>query len=158
MSHTRPPRPSPIRIASAGARALSVAVLANATLYLVARLVGAYPAGTLVTGAPGSGAPGLLAILGLSLVAPLTAAALFALLVRFAPRPGAVFLAVATAVYVAFLPGPPSLGAPLGVTLTLEAMHLVVAVPVVAGLIRTLASRTRVRAQTSAHRSDASPA
>lgn len=158
MSHTRPPRPSSIRIASAGARALSVAVLANATLYLVARLVGAYPAGTLVTGAAGSGAPGLLAILGLSLVAPLMASALFALLVRFAPRPGAVFLAVAAAVYVGFLPGPPSLAASLGVTLTLEAMHLVVAVPVVVYLLRTLASRTRVLAQTSARRTDGSPA
>jgi hypothetical protein len=137
---------------------MSVSVLGNATLYLVARLVGTYPGGTVVTSAPDSGAPGLLAILGLSLVAPLTAAALFALLVRFAPRPGAVFLVVATAVYVAFLPGPPSLGAPLGVTLTLEAMHLVVAVPVVVGLLRTLASRTHVHAQTSAHRTDASPA
>lgn len=158
MSRARFPRPSSIRIASAGARALSVAVLGNAALYLVARLVGTYPGGTVVTGAPDSGAPGLFAILGLSLVAPLTAAALFALLVRFAPRPGAVFLAVAAAVYVAFLPGPPSLGAPLGVTLTLEAMHLVVAVPVVVTLLRTLAVRAPGPARTPAGRTDRAPA
>lgn len=138
MDRTRFPRPSAIRILAAGVRAMAATVAASASVYLIARLVAAYPAGTLTAAAPSSGAPSLLAILGLSALASLTGAALLALLVQVAPRPGTIFLALAVAVYGGFFAGPLGLSAPLGTIVALEVMHLVVAGIVVIILGRAL--------------------
>lgn len=130
-------RPSLASIGAAGARALAVAVAGNLLLYLGARAAGAF--GALAAGQQGGATvPEIGAIVALSVLAPLTATVLFALLVRFAPRPGTIFLVVAAVVYAAFVAGPLSLDAPIGTTLALEAMHVVVAVPVVLALLKTL--------------------
>lgn len=125
----------------AAARAASIAVLANSVLYVAARLAGAYPSGTILTGESASGAPSLVAIVAMSTLASLTAAALVALLVRFVPRPGVVFLAIAASVFAGFVVGPLSLNAPLATKATLELMHLVVATPIVVELLRALRPR-----------------
>lgn len=129
---TRPltPRPTTIRIVSAGASALGLAVTATVALFAIGRA-----SGWLVTA---DGIPGLAAILGMSIAAPLTATGLVAALVRFVPRPGAVFSVIAAAVYLGLLPGPLTLNAPVATTLVLEAMHLAVALPVVGLLLRAV--------------------
>lgn len=134
------PTPSK-RLLPAAARAASVAVVANSALYVAARLAGAYPSGTILTGDGASGAPSLVAIVAMSTLASLTAAALFALLVRLVPRPGVVFLAIAASVFAGFFVGPLSLNAPLATKATLELMHLVVATPIVVELMRALQPR-----------------
>jgi hypothetical protein len=133
------------RLLPAAARAAAIAVAANTALYVVARLAGAYPAGTVLTGAGASGAPSLLAIVGLSILASATALGLVAVLTRFVPRPGAVFLVIAASVLAGFAGGPLSLDAPLATTITLEVMHLVVAVPIVVESMRALEARPRRR-------------
>ena len=147
MSHRTTPAPTSTPVLTAAAGATATAVLANSALYAVARLTGVYPAGTLLTGAAGSDAPSLLAIVGMSMLAGATAAALVAILIRYVPRPRAVFLVLATSVFAGFAAGPLGLDASLGTKLTLELMHLVVAVPIVFGAMRVLAPRSLDRAQ-----------
>ena len=125
----------------AAARAAAIAAVANTAVYVVARLAGAYPSGTLVASAGASGAPSLLAIVGLSILAAATALGLVAVLARFVPRPGAVFLVIAASVLAGVAGGPLSLDATLATTVTLELMHLVVAVPIVVELMRALQPR-----------------
>jgi hypothetical protein len=131
----RRPTAAPSAIARAGGLAALIAVVANVAIYLVAAAVGAIDP----TVAGPTGDPiGLTAVLILTIGPAIVATALFALLARFTPRPGAIFLAIAALVFAAFLFGPFNLGAPLAMVLVLELMHLVVAIPVVALLLRTL--------------------
>ena len=147
MPHTPDPQSRSIRFLPAAARAATIAIAANTTLYAVARLAGAYPSGTLLTNAGASGAPSLLAILGMSILAATTAMGLVALIARFVPRPRAVFLVIAVSVLAGFAGGPLSLDVPLATKVTLEVMHLAVAAPIVVQLMRALEARPLVRQQ-----------
>jgi purine-cytosine permease-like protein len=122
-------------IVRAGGLAALIAVVANVAIYLIANAAGAIDA-TVVN--PMGDPIGLAAVLSLTIGAAIVAAILFALLVRFAPRPGTIFLAVAALVFALFLMGPFNLGAPVAMVLVLELMHLVVALPLVLLLLRTL--------------------
>lgn len=143
-----PVRPPFARIARAGTSAAALALVGTLTLFGAARLAG------LLTVAPDAGgatpgAPGLLAIVGMAIAAPTIATLLFLALTRFLPRPGAVFVGIATMVFAGFFVGPLTLGASVPLTAILEVMHLVVAAPIVAGLLATLPSRERRRDRTA---------
>lgn len=122
-------------IARAGGLAALIAIVANVVIYLIANAFGAMDAS--ITGPTGDPI-GLVAVLALTIGSAIVATALFALLARFAPRPGTIFLVIAALVFTSFLFGPINLGAPIAMVLVLELMHLVVALPVVALLLRTL--------------------
>ena len=154
MPHTTATHTRSNRLVPAAARAAAIAVAANTALYVVARLAGAYPAGTVLTSAA-PGAPSLLAIVGLSILAPATALGLVAVLNRFVPRPGAVFLVVAVSVLAGFAGGPLSLDATLATKATLEVMHLIVAVPIVFELMRALEARPSERQRSVGGHSEA---
>lgn len=133
MSTTRSPhaRPHLSQIVRAGAGAAVIAVIANTALYFSTKAAGIFDSSS-------AGVPDLAAIAGMSFIAPIAATVLFALLSRFATRPGIWFGVTAAMVFVGFVPGPVMLSAPLGTTFTLEAMHLIVASLAVAGLLKTL--------------------
>lgn len=142
MTHRLSPtgRPSPARLLRAGSAAATLALVGTVVLFIAARLAG------LLTVAPDAGgatpgAPGLFAIVGMTLAAPTVATILLAGLVRFVPRPGMAFGAVAATVFAGFFVGPLTLGATVPLTAVLEAMHLVVAAPVVVALLGTLPPR-----------------
>lgn len=77
------------------------------------------------------------AVLAFSVIPPLAAAALLYALLRWTPgRALPIFWGIAAVVFVAFIFGPFSLGAPAGMVWTLQIMHVAVAVPTVWFLTR----------------------
>lgn len=132
---TTNPRPDFATVVRAGAIALAIATVVNTLLFLIANAAGAIDATVI---APTGGPIGLSNVLILSVAPPIVATLLFALLARFTPRPGAIFVAIAALVFVGFLFGPFSLGGPVAMVVVLQLMHVVVAVPVVVLLLRTL--------------------
>lgn len=100
------------------------ATLLNTLLYFVGRIFGAFPPTLLVRGEPFSVVPVVL----FSFFPVLLAALLFALLVRFAPRPKRIFYVVAAVVFALMFFTPFSLpAAPTLTIVVLELMHVVVA-------------------------------
>ena len=132
---TRPPfRP----MLTAGVVAALLSVALNAALYWLANTLGAWS--TQVVNPMGDPID-LSAVTFLSAGPPIVAAALAWVLIRWVPRGRAVFVAVSLLVLVLFLFPPTQLGAPVGMVVVLELMHLVVAVPTV-GLILRASRRT----------------
>lgn len=119
----------------AGLLAGVVAGVANTALYYLARTLGAMPHDVGV--GPAALPMTLLPIVALGLVSALAAAMIYGLLTRVTGRPRAVFgwLSAAVLLLAAI---PPALieGAPLGMIVTLELMHLVVAAAMLWGLLR----------------------
>ncbi|NBC96603.1 MAG: hypothetical protein GVY27_09645 [Deinococcus-Thermus bacterium] len=132
---TRPPfRP----MLTAGVLAALLSVALNAVLYWLANALGAWS--TQVVNPMGDPID-LSAVAFLSAGPPIVAAALAWVLIRWVPRGRAVFVAISLLVLVLFLFPPTQLGAPVGMVVVLELMHLVVAVPTV-GLILRASRRT----------------
>ena len=132
---TRPPF-RPMLIAGVLAALLSVAL--NAVLYWLANVLGAWS--TQVVNPMGDPID-LSAVAFLSAGPPIVAAVLAWVLIRWVPRGRAVFVAISLLVLALFLLPPTQLGAPVGMVVVLELMHLVVAVPTV-GLILRASRRT----------------
>lgn len=118
---------------SAGLVAAVVSVAANVVLFLVARAVGAWST-QVVT--PMGGPIDVSAIATLSAAPALVGALLAWLLIRFVPRGRTVFLSIAAIVLLAFLLPPFQLGAPAGMVVVLQLMHLVVAAATVGMVVR----------------------
>lgn len=104
--------------------AAGAATLINTLLYFVGRLVGAFLPTLLVREMPFSVVPVVL----FSFFPVLTAALVFAVLVRFAPRPKRIFYVVAAVVFVLMFFTPFTIPAARTLTIVvLEIMHVVVA-------------------------------
>jgi len=132
---TRPPfRP----MLTAGVLAALLSVALNAVLYWLANALGAWS--TQVVNPMGDPID-LSAVAFLSAGPPIVAAALAWVLIRWVPRGRAVFVAISVLVLAFFVLPPLQLGAPVGMVVVLELMHLVVAVPTV-GLILRASRRT----------------
>jgi hypothetical protein len=123
---------------TAGVLAALLSVALNAVLYWLANALGAWS--TQVVNPMGDPID-LSAVAFLSAGPPIVAAALAWVLIRWVPRGRAVFVAISLLVLVLFLFPPTQLGAPVGMVVVLELMHLVVAVPTV-GLILRASRRT----------------
>lgn len=109
--------------------ALIAAVLAaglNALIYFGAAALGAFPQSVIV---PRANAPfSVLPVLLLSVAAVFGAALMFLLVARATPRPKRVFWTVAGLVFVVLFFTPFSIpGAPLGMVVALEIMHVTAA-------------------------------
>ncbi len=113
------------QIAQAGAMAAVGAAVVNVVIYLVASALGLFPSTVLTP----MGTPILVgAVIATSVIAPLVAAIVYALIVRFLANPNRIFLIVAAVVFVLMFFNPFMLkGAPAGMIASLELMHLVVA-------------------------------
>jgi hypothetical protein len=111
-----------------------VAAACNAVLWLVARALGAMPQDLIVNDVgPITVGP----VMAFSFVPALFAGVLLALLARVTRRPLRVFTVVAAVVLVLSFVTPFSIaGAPLGMVLALEVMHVVAAVVIVVVLTR----------------------
>lgn len=104
--------------------AAAAATLLNTALYFVGRLVGAFPPTLRVQGEPFS----VVAVVLFSFFPVLVAALLFALLVRFAPRPKRIFYVIAALVFALMFFTPFTIpAAPVLTIVVLELMHVVVA-------------------------------
>lgn len=118
-------RPGAAALFRAGGIAAAIAVVLNIVLFYAGTMD---PSVLNPTGQPIS----LGAVLAFSVIPPLAAAALLYGLLRFVPgRALPIFWAIAAVVFVAFIFGPFSLGAPAGMVWTLQLMHVAVAVPTV---------------------------
>lgn len=125
----------------AGIVAALVAAVANAVVFLVARGVGAMPSDVITpAGRPITLGP----VLFLSIFPAIVAAALYGVLLRFTRRATPIFLAVAALVFIVYAVLPLGIeGAPTGMVIALELMHVFVALPVVALLLRAARSAPR---------------
>jgi hypothetical protein len=135
---TRPTSLPPITaFLRTGALAGVLALVVNVALYYAAQAGGLWdlsiqsPAGGPITVAP---------VAIFSLLPAVVGALLAWVLARFVPAGLAVFQGIALLVFVAFLFPPFQLGAPTGMVWTLQLMHVVVAVPTVVGVLRTVRS------------------
>lgn len=125
------------RLVLAALLAAFVAAAANAVVYLVAAAAGAMTQGVVVNG---RGPITLPVVAAVSAQGAVAGAVVYALICRFARRPGRVFRVVAVVALVLSLAGPFTLpGAPISMILALELMH-VVAAAVVVGLLTTMAA------------------
>lgn len=118
-------KPNPGRVFQAGLTAAVLAAVVNALIYLIASSMGFFPSSVLTpVGQPFSIAP----VIIVSVIASLGAALVYALLVRFVSNPNRIFLWVAAVVFVFMFFNPFMLkGAPAGMLVSLEIMHVVVA-------------------------------
>jgi hypothetical protein len=109
----------------AGLMAGVIAAVINAVLFLVASAMGFFPSSVLTPlGQPFS----LVPFVVMSLLPSLVASLIYTLITRFARNPNQIFLWVAAAVFVFMFFNPFMLkGAPAGMLVTLEIMHVVVA-------------------------------
>lgn len=100
--------------------------LANALLYYVSAALGAFPQSVLV---PRANAPfSVFPVVSLTIVAVFGAAFMFYLVALAVPRPKRIFWVVAALVFVLMFFTPFSLpGAPVGMIVVLELMHVVAA-------------------------------
>lgn len=130
-------RPSFRAFLTAGALAAVVSVAVNAVLFWIAQAVGAW---SVAVAGPTGDPIELSAVVFLS-VAPALAGSLLAwLLIAFVPKGRTVFLAVAALVFAFFVIPPFQLGAPAGMVIALQVMHLVVAAATVGLVLRAAAS------------------
>ena len=113
------------QIAQAGAMAAVISAVVNAVLYLITSAMGFFPSSVVTpAGQPFSIAP----VIIISVISSLGAAVGYWLCVRFARDPNRVFYIVAAVVFVLMFFNPFTLrGAPAGMIITLELMHVVVA-------------------------------
>jgi hypothetical protein len=112
------------RLAVGALTAAAAATVLNTLLYLVGRLLGAFPPYVLVQGEPFSVVP----VIMLSFFSVLIAALVFALFVRFVPRPRRVFYIVAAVIFVLMFFTPFTIpAAPTVTVVILELMHVVAA-------------------------------
>lgn len=113
------------QIAQAGITVAVIAAAVNAVIYLIGNAMGFFPSSVITpAGQPLSIVPVVLA----SVIASLGAAVAYWLCVRFTRDPNRVFYIVAAVVFVLTLFGPFNLpGAPVGMIVSLELMHVVVA-------------------------------
>lgn len=112
----------------------AVAAVLNAVVWLVAYLLGAMPQDLIVNDI---GPIFVDSAMTLSFVPAIFAGVLLAVLARFLRRPVRVFVAIAAVVLVLSFVTPFSIeGAPLGMILALEIMHVVAAVAIVGVLLR----------------------
>lgn len=129
------PGNAPLSLRRATLLALAGALAANAALYLVGDLLGAFPDSVLI---PNRGAPlTLLPVLLATATGVLGAAAVFAALRRTVGRPGEVFRVLAGVLLVVSFVGPFTIPlVPPLMLLFLEAMHVAAAVSAVSMLAR----------------------
>lgn len=127
------PRPAFRQFLTAGVLAAAVSVVVNAALFWIARAVGAW---SMSVRAPTGGPIGLAEVALLSVGPAIVGTLLAWLLISFVPRGRTVFLAIAALVLVVFLFPPLQLGAPAGMVVVLQAMHLVVAAATVGFALR----------------------
>lgn len=122
------------RAIQTGLMAGVVAAVINAVLYLITSAMGFFPSSVITpAGQPFS----LIPVIAMSLLPSVVAGIVYALIARFAQNPNRIFLWVAAAVFVFMFFSPFSLkGAPTGMIVTLEIMHVVVAGLVVYFLTR----------------------
>lgn len=118
-------RPVSYRRLSVGTlTAAAAATVLNTLLYFVGRLLGAFAPTILVQGEPFSVVP----VIMLSFFSVLIAAVVFALFVRFVPRPKRVFYIVAAVIFMLMFFTPFTIPAAPTVTIViLELMHVVAA-------------------------------
>lgn len=127
-------RPVPVvPLLWSGLRAAVVVTVVNVTLHLVLRALGVW---SLEVNTPAGPPIGLLAVVALSAAPPLLGALLLAGIDRLLPYARAVFVALAVTVYVLFLFPALDLGAPVGMTVGLMAMHTVAVAVTVPLLLR----------------------
>jgi hypothetical protein len=117
-------RPSLRALLTAGGVAAIVSVAVNAALFWLTNALGAWS--TQVTNPMGDPIE-LPAVVFLSFAPPLVGAALAWVLIRWVPRGRAVFVAISLVVLAVFALPPLQLGAPVGMVVVLQAMHVVVA-------------------------------
>lgn len=131
------PRPSFRAFLTAGVLAAVVSVAVNVVLFWIAQAVGAWSMAVVTP----VGDPIVLSSVALLSVGSAIVGSLLAwLLIAFVPRGRTVFLAIAALVLAAFLIPPFQLGAPVGMVIVLEAMHLVVAAATVGFALRAAGS------------------
>jgi len=130
-------RPSFRAFLTAGVLAAVVSVAINAVLFWIAQAAGAWSM-TVVT--PAGDPIELSAVAFLSAGPAIVGSLLAWLLIAFVPRGRTVFLVVAALVLAVFLIPPFQLGAPAGMVIVLQVMHLVVAAATVGLVLRAAAS------------------
>ena len=131
------PRPSFRSFLTAGVLAAVVSVAINAVLFWIAQAAGAWSMAVVTP----TGDPIELSAIAFLSVGPAVLGSLLAwLLIAFVPRGRTVFLAVSALVLAAFLIPPFQLGAPVGMVIVLQLMHLVVAAATVGLALRAVAS------------------
>jgi hypothetical protein len=117
-------RPSLRALLTAGGVAAVVSVAANVVLFWLANALGAWS--TRVTNPMGDPIE-LSAVVFLSAAPPLVGAVLAWALIAWVPRGRAVFVALSLVVLAVFALPPLQLGAPPGMVVVLQVMHVVVA-------------------------------
>lgn len=105
----------------------------NALIFVIAKALGAIPDGFAMP--DGNGTFTIVPVLVSSIVPAVVATGVFWLLVRFTTSPKKIFLAIAVVLLVASFVTPFSLpGAPVGMIVALELMHIVAAFAICFGL------------------------
>lgn len=121
--------------------AAAVAAAANALVYFASSAAGAIPRDVPLPSPTGESPMTVGLVVLATIVGAAAAAAVFAIIGRFARRPVGLFVVVATVVLALSFASPLTIpGAPLAMILSMETMHLVAWAAIV-GLLTTLARK-----------------